>query len=99
MTDHDELLARADQAHVPVVVWHALPEAAQDQLAELIDIIDDLAAALRTALAARPQPLFEGPARYLPRLDAWNVSSWPEGDIVVYPAVAGSATPTGDDDA
>ena len=94
MTDYDELLARADR-HLAI----ARPADAR--------LVAELAEALRAALATQPQPLFEGTVE-----QAWNdgggVIALPapidsperlDGQrVVVYAAVAGSATPTGDDD-
>jgi hypothetical protein len=98
MADHDELLARADATRYR-----------SDNDAKLIV---DLAAALRAALAARPQPLFEGAIIdngtasggspvVLIELDSPDplreLDDLTGEQVVVYPAVAGSATPTGDD--
>jgi hypothetical protein len=91
MSDHDELLARADEAiHRP----RFYPE-----------LIADLAAALRAALATQPQPLFEGrivdataSARFTIQADSAGVTyPGPNDRVVVYPVAAGSATPDGDD--
>jgi hypothetical protein len=100
MTDHDELLARADR-----VVAHSFGET------PAVAVIAELAAALRAALAARSDPLFEGTVgdwlvldgeeRYV-GIEGYNLgshenpNSWPEW-VVVYPAAAGSATPTEED--
>jgi hypothetical protein len=57
--------------------------------------------ALRAALATRPEPLYEGPAGGLrvPSKNPWTPFQW-DDRVVVYlaEAVAGSATPTGDDE-
>jgi hypothetical protein len=89
MTDH-ELLARVDD-------WNS-----HHARGLTADLIHELAAALRAALATQPQPLFEGTVE-----QAWNdgggIIALPEPlvsperldgqRVVVYPAVAGSATP------
>jgi hypothetical protein len=56
-------------------------------------------AALRAALATRPEPLFEGTmADFIRRFDSLDPSPPATFDpIVVYPAAAGSATPTPED--
>jgi len=60
---------------------------------------------LRVALATQPQPLFEGrvvdatvSARFTIQADSAGVTyPGPNDRVVVYPATAGSATPSGDD--
>jgi hypothetical protein len=101
MTDHDELLARADEGSYELV------NAGYEVAAQLVT---DLAAALRAALATRLEPLFEG--------EVGSATEWADADgtltgqvlidtttpwrsdlngkrVVAYEAaVAGSATPT-----
>jgi hypothetical protein len=87
MADHDELLARADQ-------WLG-PEPGDDG----VELIRGLAAALRAALAAQPQLLFEGSGNAVHAwLDTRTETECAGVRAVVYPAAAGSATPSGDDD-
>jgi hypothetical protein len=85
MTDYDELLARAD-FYLP---WHG----------EEYDLIEDLAAALRAALAARAEPLFEGTvADFIRRFDSLQqpplVRALDLIEVYRQGAPAGSATPT-----
>jgi hypothetical protein len=84
MTDHDQLLARADEFRRKFY-----PDHVQTLVAEL-------AAALRAALAAQPEPLFEGTRG---ELRQWLAGSRGNniaqlvGRMTVLPAAAGSATP------
>jgi hypothetical protein len=99
VTDHDDLLAAAVRRRQSRPWLHITSDGqAHFYLRSVPHSIEDmdLAAALRAALAARPQPLFEGSMEALHfwserRMEDTGAAGEP---VVVYAAVAGSATPT-----
>jgi len=87
MSDYDELLARAEEAfdvyeqgYEPDPVW-------------LFHLAEDLYAALRAALAAQPQPLFEGTPVELRRWLRGQYASTEVNTTTSLVVHEGSATP------
>jgi hypothetical protein len=108
--DYDELLAQAggsyavipDISDVPGIIEklrrRGVPLTTPEREAAAI-LLEDLAAAVLAAVATRAEPLFEGTFLALRRLlnEETPERPWP-WHVVVYPAVAGSVTPTEEND-
>jgi len=111
-TDHDELFAEAEQV-IAMGAREELLDLNGKGYEWTVSVVRELAVALRAALATQPQPLFEAEVKmtmpsslHMDGTHPVTLAAWADTEtlrqvkgqrVVVYEAVAGSATPTTED--